>query len=384
VIEVSVIIPTLNEGENLPILLPQIGAALAGRAYEVIIVDDGSRDNTPGVCAELAKQFPLELIVRPAPKDGLSGAILLGMSRAKGEFFVVMDGDLQHPPGRIPDLLAPLAPRRGEATGFPAPPADFVIGSRYIPGGSTAEKWGLGRRINSWVATQLARPFAGPVHDPMSGFFALRRESYAAARRLTPLGYKIGLELMCKCRVRHVAEIPIHFALRQHGQSKLTLAQQVKYLEHLSRLYDYTFPRAVPLAKFLIVLAISWLFALVCCLMFLQFGMPLPAAVTGSYPGVIAVTAVFHFRYIRTQREFILRPRPWLDFWRICAGEWASCTAAAFWLSHRLADPTPASVFLLSFAVAAVVRYILRKELLQDVRGLRRDIRAEDLLPPTR
>ncbi|HEX4125903.1 MAG TPA: polyprenol monophosphomannose synthase, partial [Tepidisphaeraceae bacterium] len=249
--EVSVIIPTLNEAENLPVLLPQIADALAGRTFEVIIVDDGSRDATPQVCAQLAQKFPLRLIVRPCPKDGLSGAILLGMSQATGEYFVVMDADLQHPADRIPDLLAPLAPRRGEAA---ESPADFAVGSRYVPGGSTAETWGVGRKINSWAATQLARPFAGKVHDPMSGFFALRRDTYAAARRLTPLGYKIGLELMCKCRVQNVAEIPIHFALRQHGQSKLTLAQQVKYLEHLSRLYDYTFPRAVPLAKFLIVL----------------------------------------------------------------------------------------------------------------------------------
>jgi dolichol-phosphate mannosyltransferase len=372
VTEVSVIIPTLNEAENLPLLVPQITEALAGREYEVIVVDDGSKDATPQVCAELAQKFPLQLIVRPTPKDGLSGAILQGMSRAKGEFFVVMDGDLQHPPGRIPDLIAPLA----------AGSADFVIGSRYTAGGSTAEKWGVGRRINSWVATQLARPFAGPVADPMSGFFALRRERYASARRLTPLGYKIGLELMCKCRVQRVTEIPIHFGLRQRGQSKLTLAQQVKYLEHLSRLYDYTFPRAVPLAKFLIVLAISWLFSLGCCAMLMQMGMSLPAAVTASYAGTIGVTAVFHLRYLRTQREFIIRPRPWLDFWRICAGEWAACAAAAFWLTNGLAAPSMSNIFLLSFALAAVVRYILRKELLQDVRGLRRDIRAEDLLPP--
>jgi dolichol-phosphate mannosyltransferase len=376
VTEVSVIIPTLNEAENLPLLLPQIAEALAGRAYEVIVVDDGSRDATPQVCAELAQQFPLQLIVRPTPKDGLSGAILQGMSRAKGEYFVVMDADLQHPAERIPDLLAPLAP--AEAT------ADFAIGSRYVAGGSTAEAWGLGRKINSWAATQLARPFAGKVQDPMSGFFALRRETYASGQRLTPLGYKIGLELMCKCRVQNVAEIPIHFGLRHRGHSKLSLKQQLKYLEHLSRLYDFTFPRAVPLVKFLIVLAIAWLYAIVCYVVMRRWGLSLPGAVTASYGGAIAVTAAFHLRYVRTQREFIIRPRPWLNFWCICAAEWIGCAAAAFWLDRHLTQPTLANVFLLSFGIAAVIRYALRKEFLQDVRGLRRNIRAEELLPPMR
>ena len=81
----------------------------------------------------------------------------------------------------------------------------------------------------------LARPFAGRTLDPMSGFFALTRERYRSAQRLTPLGYKIGLELMCKCRVKRVREIPIHFATRQRGRSKLTLREQLRYVEHLSR-----------------------------------------------------------------------------------------------------------------------------------------------------
>jgi dolichol-phosphate mannosyltransferase len=225
---ISLIIPTLNEAENLPVLVPRIAQALAGRAYEIFIVDDNSRDATQAVCAELARPYPLTLIVRKQPADGLSGAVLEGMKRATGDVLVVMDADLQHPPEKLPELIAPLE----------ADQADFVVGSRYVPGGSTAGQWGLARKINSQVATILARPFAGPTTDPMSGFFALKRSTYDAATRLTPLGYKIGLELMCKCRVSRVKEIPIHFALRQRGQSKLTLTQQFKYLEHLSRLYD--------------------------------------------------------------------------------------------------------------------------------------------------
>jgi dolichol-phosphate mannosyltransferase len=219
--EISLIIPTLNEAENLPPLLERIGAALSGRNYEVILVDDNSRDNTKQVAADLAKSHPLRLIVREQPKDGLGGAVLRGMRESRGQYLVVMDADLQHPPEKLPELLAPLA---NAANGV-----DFVLGSRHVAGGSTGEKWGLFRKINSRVATILASPFAGRTRDPMSGFFALRRETLEGAQRLTPLGYKIGLELMCKCRVKRVQEIPIHFAERTRGQSKLSLREQFRY-----------------------------------------------------------------------------------------------------------------------------------------------------------
>jgi dolichol-phosphate mannosyltransferase len=243
--EISVIVPTINEAENLPVLLPAIDAALAGRSYEVIIVDDDSRDNTESVCRELATKYPLKLLTRRNPTDGLGGAVLLGMSKATGEYLAVMDADLQHPPDRLAALIEPL--KTGQA--------DFVLGSRNVAGGGTAEGWTFYRRINSGVATLLARPFAGGVTDPMSGFFALRRESYAAADALTPLGYKIGLELMCKCRVKRVVEIPIHFGLRARGQSKLSIKQQFRYLQHLGRLYDFKYPWAALPIKILSALA---------------------------------------------------------------------------------------------------------------------------------
>ena len=99
-------------------------------------------------------------MVREEPKNGLSGAVLHGMAAAKGKIFRVMDADLQHPPESLPELLKPL--REGSA--------DFVIGSRYMPGGSTQMEWGLFRKINSRTATLLARPFAGRVTDPMADF----------------------------------------------------------------------------------------------------------------------------------------------------------------------------------------------------------------------
>ncbi|MGA3068074.1 MAG: polyprenol monophosphomannose synthase, partial [Tepidisphaeraceae bacterium] len=360
------IVPTINEAENFPELLRRIDAALGPWSYEVIIVDDNSADDTPAVCAKLAATYPLRLMVRSEPKNGLSGAVLYGMAEARGEFLCVMDADLQHPPEKLPELLAPL--QNGTA--------DFVVGSRYMPGGSTDGTWGTLRKINSRVATLLARPFAGNITDPMAGFFALRRTTYAGAQQLTPLGYKIALELMCKSRVTAVKEIPIHFGLRQKGRSKLSLKQQFRYLEHLSRLYDFKYPRLSPVFKFLIATLISWIVGVAGFIY--QGGAHRPVyAVAAAYPAAILITAIFHLRYVRTQREFIPRRHPWLDFAAITAAEWIVCVWTAHWTWHHLLDPTPADIFVFSFGAATLTRYILRKEFMQDIRGLRKTLPRE-------
>ncbi len=198
----------------------------------------------------------------------MSGAVLEGMKIARGEYLLVMDADLQHPPEKIDELISLLEKNE----------SDFSLGSRYIPGGGTHQKWSLFRQLNSRISTFLASPFAGKTHDPMSGFFALRRSTYERAQRLMPLGYKIGLELMCKCRVKNAREIPIHFGPRQHGESKLTLKQQFKYLEHLSRLYDFTFPRASPAIKFLIATGCAWLIAFALFAILLRTGLTIKQA----------------------------------------------------------------------------------------------------------
>ena len=107
-----------------------------------------------------------------------------------------------------------------------------------VAGASTADDWGLFRFLNSQVATLLARPLTS-ISDPMSGFFALPRSVFERAREPSPLGYKIGLELLVRCEARNVREIPIHFANRTRGESKLTAKQQLLYLQHLARLYRF-------------------------------------------------------------------------------------------------------------------------------------------------
>jgi len=366
--QVSIIIPTLNESANLTPLVSRISAALAGISHEILIVDDSSPDSTVQVCCDLARTFPLKLITR-LPKDGLSGAVLDGLRESTGEYLVVMDADLQHPPEKIVELLAPLKNKQ----------ADFVIGSRYVPGASTRESWSILRRLNSRAATALARPFAGDTHDPMSGFFALKRTTYERATHLTPLGYKIALELMCKCRVERsrITEIPIDFGERAAGESKLSIKQQFKYLEHLSRLYDFFFPRLAPIAKFLIATAVAWgmglaVYALALSKSAVEGLVAPPPAIAIAYAAAIITTAVFHLRYTRTQREFLLCDRPWRDFTLIALAEWSTACAVSVFCSHRVMHITAAELFIYSFTAATIMRYIVRKELSQDLRGLRK------------
>jgi dolichol-phosphate mannosyltransferase len=366
-VAVSVVVPALREAENLPALVARASAALADRDHEIIIVDDDSRDGTVEACAKLSRTYPVRLHVRQAPRDGLGGAVVQGLKAARGSIFVVIDADLQHPPEAIPRLVGPL--ERHEA--------DFAVGSRNVRGGSAAERWTAFRRLNSWVATMLARPFSKGISDPMSGFFALRRATFQQADRLSPLGYKIGLELMCKCRIERPVEIPIHFSLRQSGRSKLSLREQFRYLEHLSRLYDYRFPRAAPCAKFLVTLGLGWLVAWAALFSGFQRSLSLPSACSVAYVGVLVVTALFHARYVRAQREFMLTSHPWRDFGLIAGAELLACSGTAFWLAESLKSPTPLRVSGLSFFAASIVRYVLRKELLQDIRGLRKEPRNQ-------
>lgn len=229
---VSVIIPTYREAANLESLCNRICAVFdaANLNGEIVLVDDDSGDGTDTIAEQLARQCPVQLIVRKGER-GLASAVLRGFREARHDVFVVMDADLSHPPERIPALLQPLL--SGEA--------DFVIGSRYCPGASTADDWGLWRRVNSWFATALAWPLT-PARDPMAGFFCLHRKTWQRATQLNPIGYKIGLELIVKCGCSHVREVPIAFSDRLHGHSKLTLRQQWHYLRHLWRLYRYRYP----------------------------------------------------------------------------------------------------------------------------------------------
>lgn len=206
---VSIIVPTLNEAENMEQLTRQIMASGID-PLEIIFVDDGSTDGTCERVRALAAEFPVRLVVRENPTLGLSGAVVAGAHAATGDLLVVMDADLSHPPSRIPDLVRPL-----QAGG-----CEMVIGSRYVRGGTTPG-WPLWRKIMSRAASAFAYPLTR-VRDSMCGFFAIPRPLLL---ELAPAatGFKIAFEIIVHGgRSIRVKEIPIAFRDRARGASKMT------------------------------------------------------------------------------------------------------------------------------------------------------------------
>jgi dolichol-phosphate mannosyltransferase len=208
---ISLVIPTLNEADNIEPLLTRLGGCQP-RIDEIIFVDDGSTDGTCDRVRTFARESAVRLIEREAPAFGLSGAIVAGAQAAAGDWLVVMDADLSHPPEKIGELLQPLLTGK----------ADMVIGSRYVPGGSTPG-WPLWRKLLSRLAAAGAHPITG-VHDSMSGFFAMPRKLLL---ELAPRasGFKIAFEALAQGgRNLRVVEIPILFRDRARGLSKMSFA----------------------------------------------------------------------------------------------------------------------------------------------------------------
>ncbi|NUR43288.1 MAG: glycosyltransferase family 2 protein [Streptomyces sp.] len=239
---VTIVVPTYNESANIRELLHQITASVPARLpCEVVFVDD-STDDTPEVIRETAKDcpFPVTVLHRDEPVGGLGGAVVEGMKAAGSDWIVVMDGDCQHPPSLVPELVA---------TGQRAN-AGLVVASRYIKGGSRAGLAGSYRvavsRGATWLTKSLFPRRLHGISDPMSGFFAIRR-SDIAAEALKPLGYKILLELAVRSRPRAVTEVPFVFQERFAGESKSTAEEGRRFLRHLAGLRT-----ATPLARMVV------------------------------------------------------------------------------------------------------------------------------------
>lgn len=247
-------IPTYNEKPNLRELVSRVDGACRekGMEAEIVIVDDNSPDGTGELAEELGKEFNVKVVHR-AGKLGLSTAVLEGFGAAKGDILVVMDADLSHPPEKVPELAGKIA--SGEA--------GMAVGSRYVEGGRV-ENWPFYRRLVSKGATLLAR-WLTKVKDPMSGFFAIKR-SVIEGVELDPVGYKIGLEILVKGKYDNVVEVPITFADRKAGSSKLGASVYLKYIDHCTRLYEHNRPWLARYIKFafiggigaLINLAVLW------------------------------------------------------------------------------------------------------------------------------
>ena len=219
---ISIIIPTYNERDNILPLVERIHQVLSDYDYEILFIDDNSSDGTAELAANLSPQYPVNIVVRNN-KRGLASAVVDGLGYARGEIIGVMDADLQHPPEILSDLLMEI--QNG---------ADIVIASRYAKGGA-CQGWGLTRRIISKGAIALAHLLLPPtrrVKDPVSGCFMFNRQVVAGAQ-LTPIGYKILLEVLMEGEFGSIAEVPYTFRPRSSGRSKLSAWQQIDYLKHI-------------------------------------------------------------------------------------------------------------------------------------------------------
>src|SRR5262245_25573627 len=209
---VSLVVPTYNERDNVVPLLEAVRAAMAGRDLEVWIVDDDSPDRTWEVAGDYARAHPEVQVFRRTSKRGLSGAVIEGLLRARGDVLAVMDADLSHDPALLPQLVDAVVAG-----------ADVAVGSRRVPGGG-ADNWPWHRRTASDVATALARWWLRvPLSDPMSGYFVLQRAVFDGVRdHLQPRGYKILLEIVCRAGPMKLVELPYVFRDRRQGVSKVS------------------------------------------------------------------------------------------------------------------------------------------------------------------
>jgi dolichol-phosphate mannosyltransferase len=220
--EITIVIPTLNERDNVPVLIERIAAALDGIVWEAVVVDDNSKDGTIEVVRALARRTPRIRGLRRIHRRGLAGASLEGMLASAAPFVALIDADLQHDETRLRDMVEIL--RRGEA--------DVVVGSRYVDGvetGGLSEVRHKGSRLATWLAQRLLK---APLTDPMSGFFAIRRDVVdQVAPQLSDQGFKILLDILASApEPLRIREVPYVFKPRLHGESKLDAAIVFEYL----------------------------------------------------------------------------------------------------------------------------------------------------------
>jgi dolichol-phosphate mannosyltransferase len=232
--QVSIIVPTYNESQNILAILKSIEQNLPkNKPVETIVVDDNSPDGTGSIVEEYintvkkATGYTIEVIRRKA-KEGLSSAILKGIENSKGQTIVVMDSDRSHPPDIIPKMVDTLDNSE----------CDIVVASRYVKGGLVSG-WSVKRKLISKIATKIAQHGLGVGQkDPLSGFFAFRI-NILDGLKLDVIGYKMLLEILVKTKGARVKEIPYTFTNRMQGESKLGTPVIFDYIRSVWKLYRY-------------------------------------------------------------------------------------------------------------------------------------------------
>jgi dolichol-phosphate mannosyltransferase len=303
--EVSVIVPTFNERENVVELTDRIAACMQDIAWEVIYVDDDSPDGTAELARQLAAKDPRIRCVQRIGRRGLSSASVEGMLASSAPYLAVIDGDLQHDERLLPQMVTEL--RQGDL--------DMVVGSRYAPGGGTPD-WGTGRLRLSKFGMRLSRMLVpDTLTDPMSGFFMVRRPAFeAAVRKLSTIGTKILMDLFASSpQPLRFKELPYSFRLRQAGTSKLDSATAWEYaMLLLDKLFGHIVP--VRFVAFCIVgaLGVAVHFTILTLLFqFERIGF-LQGQATAT---VCTMTFNFALNNVLTYRDKRLRGIRWLRGW---------------------------------------------------------------------
>ena len=323
--ELAVVIPVLNEADNVAPLVERLTRALAGIRWEAIFVDDDSPDGTADVVRALARLQGNLRCVQRLGRRGLSSACIEGILSSAAPYIAVMDGDLQHDETLLPQMLAKIRAER----------LDVIVASRYTDAGSVGD-WQRSRVVISDVAGRLSRLVVkADLTDPMSGFFMVERDAFAAAMRsLTGQGFKILLDLFASSpRPLAFAEVPLSFRQRLHGESKLDTLVAWEYL--MLVLQKLVGP-AVPV-RFLLFSSIGAL-GIGTHLLTLWFGTHMLAIafpVAQAIATVIAMTGNFLLNNLFTYRDRRLRGRRLvtglISFYAVCgAGGAANVGVASY------------------------------------------------------
>lgn len=313
--ELSIIVPTFNESDNVQEVVKRLSACLTDVHWEVIFVDDNSPDNTADAVRLLSANDPRVRIVQRIGRRGLSTACIEGILASSAPYVAVMDADLQHDERILPNMLK--AVKAGEY--------EIAIGSRYVDGGSMGD-WAEDRQNMSRFATKLSTLVAKVnLKDPMSGFFLLRREVlHEVVHNLSGIGFKILLDIFASAsRPLKFVEIPYTFRTRHAGESKL---DSFVAWEYLMMLFDKKLGKYIP-ARFIPFIAIGGLgvFIHMTVLWLLFQVMYQSAADTFAFSQIIAALVAMAFNFV-LNNQLTYRDRR-LRGWHILRG-WLSFTAA--------------------------------------------------------
>lgn len=353
-LEIAVVVPVFNEAANVAAMVERLDAVLAGRAWEVVFVDDDSPDGTAGAVRAMAQSDPRIRVIQRIGRRGLSTACIEGMCATAAPLVAVIDGDLQHDETLLPRMADLLDTETS---------LDLVIGSRFVEGGGTGD-WDRDRVAKSALATRLSRRvLKAELSDPMSGFFMIRT---AIVRTLVPrlsgIGFKILLDLMTASeRPLRFRELPYVFRSRVAGESKL---DHVVAMEYLIVLYDRMFGRIVPV-RFAMFVAVGGVGAAVhlgvLSVAFVLAGVDF--VVASIVATMVAMTFNFFLNNALTYRDRRLHgaralAAGWLSFCAVCGvGAIANVGVAAF--LHEAQSGYWALSAIAGIAVGAVWNFAL-------------------------